>query len=199
MSSKPDDGLSTHVLQPLGFAAKIGLATGITGFTGGGVYGFFRSAHPLPFAAAVGLSSGYYGASTIFMRGLFLDALPAADREKRSTKILATGLSGAVSGAVAGLWQRNPIWRPAGIIGLLTCTCQIAYSATYDRLNAEPDTTPFLERVSRSRWMPLKSVSDEDYETLIRARIDRLDTQITVVDGQIAALQQQKASVTSKR
>jgi len=116
MSSKPDDGLSTHVLQPLGFAAKIGLATGITGFTGGGVYGFFRSAHPLPFAAAVGLSSGYYGASTIFMRGLFLDALPAADREKRSTKILATGLSGAVSGAVAGLWRKfRPLMAGRGL------------------------------------------------------------------------------------
>lgn len=78
-------------------------------------------------------------------------------------------------------------------MALLSVTTQLGYDFLYNRYAKDPDLTPFLERVSNSRWMPLKSVPDDEYESIIQGRINKLGDEISSVEGQIAALQQRKA------
>lgn len=86
--------------------------------------------------------------------------------------------------------------RHSAIVSLLSVTTQVGYNLLYSRYAKDPDLTPFLERVANSPWMPLRSVPDEEYESIIQGRIDKLGAEISSVEAQIAALQQRKASLS---
>lgn len=76
---------------------------------------------------------------------------------------------------------------------------QAGYSFLYERLEQKPDTTPFLDRVANSAWMPVKSLSDEEYERIVQSRISKLDADIANVEGQMATLEHQKRLLSSPR
>lgn len=92
--------------------------------------------------------------------------------------------------------ERNPAWVPSAIIGLASIASQAGYNRLYDRYSVDPDRKPFLQRMLDSSWMPLRSIPDEEYESILKGRIDRLDGEIETVDGQLAALRQQKAQMS---
>lgn len=86
--------------------------------------------------------------------------------------------------------------RAAALIGGLSGASQIGYDGLYAFYNRAPNKTPLLERIANSPYMPLKPVADEDYEDILKARIDRLEAEITSVEAQLDSLQRQKAQLS---
>lgn len=82
-----------------------------------------------------------------------------------------------------------------GIVGLAT---QASYDMLYNHYSVKLEKPPFLERISNSRWMPLKSLPDREYEDILQNRIDKLEMEISSVESQLTALHQQKARLSSK-
>ena len=89
------------------------------------------------------------------------------------------------------LEQSSP-WRAAVVIGLLSAGSQLGYDTMYKKYSRAPDTTPFLERLSRHPYMPLKRLPDDEYESILTGRITKLETEISIVEGQIDSLKNQK-------
>jgi hypothetical protein len=105
---------------------------------------------------------------------------------------MATGAAGFCSGLISKQWVQRPILKAGFTMGLVGVVAQGAYNILYDRLEREPDTSTFLQRAAKSKWIPLKSISDEEYKDIIQERLDNLDHHISSVERQIAALEQQK-------
>jgi hypothetical protein len=86
--------------------------------------------------------------------------------------------------------------RPTIYAGLLGITTQFCYNCLFDHYTHSSDKPPLLERIAKSKWMPLKSIPDEEYEAMLKVKIGKLDHEISMVESQIAALQKQKALVS---
>jgi hypothetical protein len=52
-----------------------------------------------------------------------------------------------------------------------------------------------LERLLNSSWSPLKVISDEDYELLLREKLSQVDAEISVIDEQIKTIRATAVSV----
>lgn len=109
-------------------------------------------------------------------------------------------MSEEVATAITADWatERGPVWRPSAIIGLLSITTQYGYNSLFDRYAQTPDQSPLLERMSKSKWMPLKSIPDKEYESILKQKIGKFDNEIAVVESQLAALRQQRALIAKE-
>jgi hypothetical protein len=84
-------------------------------------------------------------------------------------------------------------------VGLVGVAAQGGYNFIYDRLEKTPDTSSFLDRAAKSKWVPLRSISDEEYKDILQERLDKLNHDISKVEGQIASLQQQKRLLSTSK
>lgn len=73
-------------------------------------------------------------------------------------------------------------------MGLIGGAGQIGFKFMEQRSNANRDTRPVLVRLSDSSWWPLKSLSDDEYEAMLRDKIKMADAEIAGLDAQIKAL-----------
>lgn len=88
--------------------------------------------------------------------------------------------------------EHAPYWRSSAIICFLSITSQYGYNVFYDRYAKTPDNSPLLDRMAKSSWMPLRSIPDDEYESMLKQKIGKLDNDIAVLDSQLAALRQQR-------
>jgi hypothetical protein len=91
--------------------------------------------------------------------------------------------------------ERQPVVRAVTSVILLGIATQLGYNVFYDRYSQAPDRSPILERMARSKWMPLKAIPDDEYESLLKDKIGKLDHEITIVESQIAALRHQRSLI----
>ena len=86
--------------------------------------------------------------------------------------------------------SRSNILPGAIMIGLLGLAGQGGYNAITDANHAE--STPvrsLMQQVMESKWMPLKPLSDEQYEGILNEKLLRTEVEISIIDEKIAALQ----------
>ena len=72
----------------------------------------------------------------------------------------------------------------AGVVGI--CGQGLANSLPYYVDSASRE--PLLARLARSRWIPLKSISDQEYENMLNEKILRIDVEIALIDDKLATL-----------
>ena len=54
--------------------------------------------------------------------------------------------------------------------------------------DGKPASTPFWRRVGNSKWSPMKVLTDEQYEKMLRERLLRVNAEIALVDENIEKL-----------
>ncbi|GKZ54574.1 hypothetical protein AnigIFM49718_010388 [Aspergillus niger] len=92
----------------------------------------------------------------------------------------------ALSGGVAG----GAVTRLMGYVG------QSSYNAidTWQMENANTTSKPFLQRMADSKWIPLKSLSDDDYRGILNEKVLSIEAEIALIDDKIGELEKLKTS-----
>ena len=60
--------------------------------------------------------------------------------------------------------------------------------------NANTTSKPFLQRMADSKWIPLKSLSDDDYRGILGEKLLSIEAEIALLDEKIAELEKFKAT-----
>lgn len=61
--------------------------------------------------------------------------------------------------------------------------------------NADAPKIPFLQRLANSKWIPLRTLPDEEYAGMLREQLLGVETQIALIDDQIEELKKQRAEM----
>ena len=82
------------------------------------------------------------------------------------------------------------------VFSLLGYAGQRSYNALdawqLGQANAPP--RPFLQQLAESKWIPLKSLSDEDYKAMLNQKILSIEIEMALIDDKIEELQKSKSA-----
>ncbi|OCK80734.1 hypothetical protein K432DRAFT_416509 [Lepidopterella palustris CBS 459.81] len=207
-----------EVLRP---AAQVGAFAGGAGLVVGGVSGIVRSATPILFATAAGiqwfaLGSTFWGTTrgAILQRQGLLNwveskrgaqlqerrGLSSTSEERVKASTIAGGITG---GALAALLRgRRNIIPGVIMFTIFGYVGQSIYDVVDARktrehkekmqhsgINEQPN---FIQRITKSRWSPVKVLSDEEYESMLNEKLLRIEADIALIDENIEHLKQQR-------
>lgn len=186
------------VLGPLWPSLGVGAVTGASGLFFGGLAGIATSAHPRLFAAVAGLQWFGLGSSFWYIRSALIlgqtDGHPTPNQELRFSAA-AGSLSGALSGALRSRSNIIPASIMVGIFGLVGQTAVQVFSKSD---TSAPEQGSFLQRLARKKWVPLRSLSDSEYATMLSENLIRTEAEIAIIDEKISDLQQSSAGRVSR-
>ena len=80
------------------------------------------------------------------------------------------------------------------IFGLFGCLAQTSYNVVDASRRAALSTTDqspaqsFLQKLASKKWIPVKSLSDEEYESMLQEKLVKLEAEIALIDDGIASL-----------
>lgn len=81
------------------------------------------------------------------------------------------------------------------VFSLLGYAGQTAYHAidNWRMEHADTPSKPILQRLAESKWIPLKSLSDEDYRGILNEKLLGIEAEISIIDERIQDLEKAKA------
>lgn len=162
----------------------------------GGASGIVRSQTPTLFAIASGIQCTALGSTFWASRTALLQAWNA-NGESPSDLTKASGVAGGVSGGVIGLIFRGPRNVIPGtiVMGCFGAGGQAIYNSWRLRREERANVPKqgFLESLSKKKWSPVRSLSDEEYANILREKALRVEVEIAVLDDKIAALRKQES------
>ncbi|KAL9592722.1 MAG: hypothetical protein Q9179_006431 [Wetmoreana sp. 5 TL-2023] len=145
-------------------ALKVGAWSGASGFLVGGVGGIIRSPTPGLFAIASSLQWATLGTTYYATRGVILRAWQVDSSSPPQDRVYPSTLAGGMTGGTIG--------------GLITP-------------HASNANQPFWKRALDSKWSPMKILSDEEYEKMLKQKLLRVEAEIAILDEDIAKVQTQ--------
>ncbi|MCJ1391612.1 hypothetical protein MMC18_004476 [Xylographa bjoerkii] len=176
-------------------ALVVGALSGGTGLLLGSAIGIIRSSHPVIFALATAgqwfaLGTTFWGSRAVILNTW--DAERASPRQNIYASSLAGGISG---GSVAALTRGRSNVIPGMIVfSLFGCLGQMSYNTVSSSHRAalsapdQPPTRSFLQILASKKWIPMKSLSDEEYEGLLQEKLVKVEAELALLDEDIAAL-----------
>lgn len=213
----------TRPIDVLSAALQVGAFAGGAGLVVGGVSGVVRSTTPVLFAAASGIQWFALGSTFWATKGIILqrqgiydwfefnrgarlqprDAFPPTPQEKVNASAIAGGITGGVlAPLVRG--RRNMI--PAVIMfSIFGYAGQSIYNVLDARNTQEQkeklqnqnkgEKENILHQIAKSRWSPMKVLSDEEYENMLQEKLLRIEADIALIDENIEKLKQQRNQI----
>jgi hypothetical protein len=84
------------------------------------------------------------------------------------------------------------------VFSLLGYIGQSSYNTidTWQMENAYSPSKPIIQRMAESKWIPLRSLTDEDYRGMLREKLLGIEAEIALVDDRIQELEQSKSRDT---
>ncbi|TKA63924.1 hypothetical protein B0A49_08943 [Cryomyces minteri] len=126
-------------------------------------------------------------------RGTMLNAW-GADKVTPRERVYASAVAGGISGGSFGVLMRGRTSLVSGtvafaIFGLLG---QSIYNTIDARRTASMSQTGekenFLQRLAASPWIPMKALSDDDYERMLQEKLLRVNAEIALIDENLERL-----------
>ncbi|KAF1815739.1 hypothetical protein P152DRAFT_195076 [Eremomyces bilateralis CBS 781.70] len=198
----PQVGINPTIKSIAAFGACAGVFGGLTAGTVGVLRGI---PHPGLRVIAGGLSYFFWGSTLWTLRSAGLAAsstLRGPENVTSTDRVLWTTVAAGISGGCSGLMQERfggqkgtlrPtifLWTIAALGG--QSMVEFLDSRHQQRLlDEELDPRlrlPMLHRLAASKWSPFKLLSNEEYEQHLEERILVFDTEIALIDDQIAQL-----------
>ncbi|RMZ77443.1 hypothetical protein DV738_g4431, partial [Chaetothyriales sp. CBS 135597] len=119
----------------------------------------------------------------------FRHALLVASQQPRTRRLElgCSAVAGTISGAVSGIFNRNPsIIRPALLAGALSTGAQALFHAFRDAQHRPSTDKPLVDRIVS--YLPLQTLTDAQYERMLQEKLGKINVEIAILDDQIAAL-----------
>ncbi|KAF8243239.1 hypothetical protein K440DRAFT_613834 [Wilcoxina mikolae CBS 423.85] len=124
-------------------------------------------------------------------------------------KVYVSGASGALTGLTLGLVLRGRSNAVAGAIvwGLLGIGGQYAYNVADQRHTQEvlgsshmPEEkgASFTDRAFRSKWNPIKKLTDEEYGAMLNGKLLAIEAELAITNEEIEKLERQRSSEAEK-
>ena len=88
------------------------------------------------------------------------------------------------------------------VFSLFGCLGQMSYnivSSSHRAASLNPDQVPapsFLQRLASKKWIPMKSLSDEEYGSMLQEKLVKVEAEIALLDEDVARLKaMEKANI----
>ncbi|KAF9629244.1 hypothetical protein BFW01_g10447 [Lasiodiplodia theobromae] len=204
----------TYPSALLASALEVGGLTGAGGVLLGSAQGIVSGSPPVLFAAIAGLQwftagSAYWATRSAILnrRGLqaWLDikrgASPDASEinpSSRTEKVQASTIAGGVSGGIVAAVTRSRSHVIPGVVmfSIFGFAGQHLYELA-DRKHAasadkRADDKSWFRKLADSRFSPVKVLSEDEYEQLLRDKLLKVQVELALVDESIEKLRQQQ-------
>lgn len=165
---------------------KVGGWSGTAGVLAGVGGSIFKEGNPVIWGAVSGFQWFTLGTSFWFTRSIMIQAWGGEKQVTPSEKTKASAIAGTVAGAVGGL-----IRGPSNILPAIVCWTAFgaAGQMIVNRMaTREPKVKDENDSWFRSKWSPLKKLTDAEYIDLMEEKILRVDADIALIDDRIADL-----------
>ncbi|KAL7935179.1 hypothetical protein V8C35DRAFT_298711 [Trichoderma chlorosporum] len=177
---------------------KVGTWTGAAGVLAGVAGAIARDTSPVASGAVTGFQWFALGGSFWFTRSVAFRAMGGDKQATPVDKTIASTIGGSAAGAVAGLLRGPGKILPAmAMWGVLGAGGQMVANGLSNR---KPKTKDENDSWFRSKWSPLKKLTDQEYIDMMEEKILRVDVDIALIDDRIAELRtmDQKAEPVNK-
>ena len=187
------------------FIQSTNIISGGAGLLAGAVGGIIRStATPTLFAVASGIQWFTLGATFSATRQFVIQA-PSPTSEGPISPMLASAISGATAGGVGGALRSRKniipgmlVFGAVGAVGQkIWDSRQAANQAAFVREDDGQEVAFGGEKPKASwmnaKWSPVKVLSDDEYENLLREKLLRVDADIAILDENIEAVKAEGA------
>ncbi|KAI5457787.1 hypothetical protein BGZ63DRAFT_416879 [Mariannaea sp. PMI_226] len=170
------------ILPPIkvgGWAGTAGVIAGVGG-------SIFKEANPIIWGAVSGFQWFTLGSSFWFSRSIAIKAWGGEEHMTLSDKTKASAIAGSVAGAVGGL-----IRGPSNILPGIVCWTVFGAGGQMiaNRLaTRQPKMRDDNDSWFRSKWSPLKKLTDDEYVDMMSEKILRVEADIALIDDRIAEL-----------
>ncbi|KAL4944194.1 hypothetical protein BDV06DRAFT_220560 [Aspergillus oleicola] len=190
MSGRPSrhDGYDALVTS-----LKVGALSGSAGLVYGGISGVIRSPNPVIHSISRGIHWFVGGTSFWFLRSNILD-ICYENKATTEQRTYASTLSGGVAGGAVTRLMGGRLVPGLVVFSLLGYVGQASYDVL-DRWQLEKANTPskpFLTRVAESKWIPLKSLTDDEYRGILSEKMLSIEAEIALIDDKIEELEKAK-------
>ncbi|KAF1971067.1 hypothetical protein BU23DRAFT_556344 [Bimuria novae-zelandiae CBS 107.79] len=225
--TSPDQNGVTHPLSVARYGALMGAGAAVPGLIIGATYGTLQTQTPVLFSLVSGAQ--WFALGTTFFsirssilsstgllnwwnitRGAPLHPLPPPPSE--SDRIRASIISGAATGFTLGFLFRGPRNVIPGTImfSLFGWGGQHAYEWLDARNSGRVrekqavkeqggENETFLQKVGKSRWSPMRTLTDQEYEDMMREKLLKVDVEIALIRDKIEALKKEKEAEEQKK
>ncbi|PYH96203.1 hypothetical protein BO71DRAFT_321445 [Aspergillus ellipticus CBS 707.79] len=173
---------------------KVGALSGSAGLLYGGIAGVIRSPNPVIHSLASGIHWSLCGTSFWWLRTNILK-LHYEDKATPKQRSYVSALSGGAAGGVTTRVIGGRFIPGVVVFSLLGYVGQSSYNAidTWQMEKANTPSKPFLQRMADSKWIPLKSLSDDDFKGMLNEKLLSIEAEIALVDDKIEELRQSKS------
>lgn len=191
MSTQGSRAAQSNANTVLVSSAYVGGGAAALGGTFSALYATVKGRNTVLWTAAAGVQCFVLGSTFWFSRTALRKNASGAHPLSRREELMYSSVAGSFAGMAGGaLRGRHNIVPGAIVLGLLGLGGQASYTA-FERMAESPaESRPLLDRLSSSKWWPLKSISDADYEKELTEKVISLEAEVAAIDEKIAALKQ---------
>ncbi|KAL5335399.1 hypothetical protein BJX70DRAFT_390687 [Aspergillus crustosus] len=178
---------------------KVGALIGSTGLVYGGISGVIRSPHPVIHSISCGIHWFACGTSFWWLRSSILKHY-YEDKATLKERSYASTVSGGVAGGAVTRLMGGRLVPGLIIFSMLGYVGQASYNAIdrWQLEQANKPSKPFLERMAESRWIPLKSLTDDEYRGILSEKLLGIEVEIALIDDKIDELQKAKLNLPAE-
>jgi len=197
MSTQTPQMAQSKANSVLTSSAYFGGGAAALGGTFSAFYATFKGRNTVLWTAASGVQCFVLGSTFWFSRSVLRDSASDAYPLSRRNELMYSTLAGSFAGMAGGaLRGRHNIIPGAIVFGLMGLGGQ-ASSTAFERMAESPaESRPLLDRLSNSKWWPLKSVSDADYERELTEKLIGLEAEVAMIDEKLAMLKQDSLKIS---
>ncbi|BCR90471.1 uncharacterized protein ACHE_60357A [Aspergillus chevalieri] len=173
---------------------KVGAVSGSAGLVYGGAAGVIRSPHPVIHSLSCGIHWFACGTTFWWLRSNILN-MHYEDKATAKHRSYVSALSGGIAGGGVTKLMGGRLLPGTIVFSLLGYVGQSAYNAidTWQMEQANVSSKPFLQRLADSKWVPLKSLSDDDYRGILNEKLLSIEAEVALLDEKIQELEKAKS------
>ncbi|KAE8154651.1 hypothetical protein BDV25DRAFT_147220 [Aspergillus avenaceus] len=176
---------------------KAGALGGSAGLIYGGVSGVIRSHHPVIHSISCGIQWSACGTSFWWLRSNILK-LHYKDQASSKQRAYVSALSGGIAGGAVTRLMGGRLVPGVVVFSLLGYVGQSSYNVI-DRWQLEQanmPSKPIIQRIADSKWIPLKTLSDDDYRGILNEKLLSIEAEMAILDEKIEELEKSKSLIT---
>ncbi|EAU37259.1 conserved hypothetical protein [Aspergillus terreus NIH2624] len=172
---------------------KVGAVSGAAGLVYGGISGVIRSPHPVIHSLSCGIHWFACGTSFWWLRSNIL-TLHYESNASPKQRAYVSALSGGIAGGAVTRIMGGRLVPGVVVFSLLGYVGQSSYNAidSWQMEQANTPSKPIIQRIADSKWIPLKTLSDDDYRGILNEKLLSIEAEMALIDEKIEQLEKAK-------
>ncbi|KAF4209030.1 hypothetical protein CNMCM8980_005357 [Aspergillus fumigatiaffinis] len=118
------------------------------------------------------------------------------DRATPKQRAYVSAVSGGIAGGAVTRLMGGRLIPGVVVFSLLGYLGQRSYNAidSWQMEHANTPSKPILQRIADSKWIPLKTLSDDEYRGILGEKLLSIEAEIAIIDEKIEELEKAKTN-----